>query len=457
MTLVMKNNILNKLGVMSIIVLWGCSGFLDERPNKGILIPTTEQDVRALLDNDSELNLVPGFGLLSSDDLVMTDGGWASLRTEEEQNAYLWREEIWPITGGADWSRIYRVIFIANVALDQVEKLPETPELNKMRAEALFHRAHAHFMLAQLFSPAYFQGINDQELGIPLRLNSEILERSPRVPLVSYYQSILDDLDKAFNSLPILDPIKTRPSKLAVKALESRLYLTIGNYELAETAADWIISRPEVSLLSYNDLNPSAAYPFEKYNEEVIFHTVLISGGFSGVSNIQVWINPELIEKYQDGDLRKTLYTQLRPNGGYTFKGQYSGNFSRFGGLALDEIYFIKAECLARRNQISEAELILNQLLETRYSPDQYVPNQNNSALELLDWILLEKRKSLVYRGINWMDLRRLNAEPEFQRTLTRQINGEIVALSPLSKKYVLPIPENELALNPIAQTDRRD
>ncbi|WP_338225370.1 RagB/SusD family nutrient uptake outer membrane protein [Algoriphagus confluentis] len=442
---------------MSIILLWGCSGFLDERPNKGILIPTTEQDIRALLDNDSELNLVPGFGLLSSDDLVITDGGWASLRTEEEQNAYLWREEIWPITGGADWSRIYRVIFIANVVLDQIEKLQETPELRKMRAEALFHRAHAHYMLAQLFSPAYFQGINDQEPGIPLRLNSEILERSPRVPLSSYYESIFSDLEQAFNSLPVLDPIKTRPSQLAVKALEARVYLTIGNYGLAEAAADWVLSRPEVSLLSYSDLNPNAAYPFEKYNEEVIFHTVLISAGFSGVSNIQVWVNPELMEKYEEGDLRRTLYTQLRPNGGYTFKGQYSGNFSRFGGLALDEIYLIKAECLARRNQLPEAESIMNQLLATRYSPDEYVPIQNNSSQDALQWILEEKRKSLVYRGINWIDLRRLNAEPEFQRTLTRQINGESVTLRPLSKKYVLPIPDNELALNPIAQTDRRD
>ncbi|HAS58281.1 MAG: hypothetical protein CL554_05740 [Algoriphagus sp.] len=453
----MKNSVKNKIWLIAIPLLMACSGFLEERPNKGILIPTTEADIRALLDNDSELNLVPGFGLLSSDDLVITDGGWASLRTEEEQNAYLWREEIWPTTGAADWSRIYRVIFIANVVLDQIEKLPETQELTKMRAEALFHRAHAHFMLAQLFSPAYFQGLNDQEPGIPLRLNSEILERSPRVSLQSYYSQVLHDLDQAFISLPLLDPIKTRPSQLAVKALLARIYLTIGNYEMAEEAADWVINRQEVSLISYANLNPNAAYPFEKYNDEVIFHTVLISAGFSGVSNIQVWVNPELMEKYREGDLRKTLYTQLRPNGGYTFKGQYSGNFSRFGGLALDEIQLIKAECLARRNQTGEALGLMNQFLETRYLADQYEPKDENNSMEILKWIVEEKRKSLVYRGLNWIDLRRLNAEPEFQRVLTREINGETVILNPLSKKYVLPIPENELALNPIPQTDRRD
>lgn len=442
---------------MSVILVWGCAGFLDERPNKEILIPTSEEDIRALLDNDSELNLVPAFGLLSSDDLVMTDGGWASLRTEEEQNAYLWREEIWPVGGAADWSRIYRLIFIANVVLEQADKLPESSELNRMKAEAHFHRAHAHFMLAQIFSPAYQQGINDQDLGIPLRMNSEILERSPRVPLQTYYDAVLNDLEQAFEFLPVFENIKTRPTQLAVKALLSRIYLTIGNYSLAEEAADWVIGRPEVSLIDYQTLNPDTNYPFVKYNDEVIFHSVLISSGFASVSNTQVWINPELMERYQPGDLRKSLFGQLRPNGGYTFKGQYSGNFSRFGGLALDEIYFIKSECLARRNELGEAAAILNELLEKRFVPGEYLPFDQGISDETLEWILEEKRKSLVYRGINWIDLRRLNTEPAFQRTLTRQINGETVTLGPQSKKYVLPIPENELALNPIPQTDRRD
>lgn len=453
----MKAYLKNKLWIMTVVMIWGCSGFLDERPNKEILIPTSEQDIRSLLDNDSELNLVPSFGLLSSDDLVITDDGFASLRTEEEQNAYLWRENIWPANGGADWSRIYRIIFIANVVLDQADKLPESPELSRLKAEALFHRAHAHFMLAQIFSPAYRQGVNDQELGIPLRMNSEILERSPRVTLQTYYDAVLTDLDQAFEFLPVFESIKTRPTQLAVRALQSRVYLMIGNYDLAEAAADWVISRPEVSLINYKSLNSGLTYPFVKYNDEVIFHSVLISSGFVSVANIQVWINPELIESYQPGDLRKPLYSQLRPNGGYTFKGQYSGNFSRFGGLALDEIYFIKAECLARRNEVGEATTLMDQILEKRFSTGQYSPQEFDTTQESLQWILEEKRKSLVYRGINWIDLRRLNKEPEFQRTMIRQINGETVTLNPFSKKYVLPIPENELSLNPISQTDRKD
>ncbi|WP_169817505.1 RagB/SusD family nutrient uptake outer membrane protein [Algoriphagus vanfongensis] len=443
--------------MMTIVLIWGCSGFLDERPNKEILIPTSEQDIRSLLDNDSELNLVPSFGLLSSDDLIMTDDGYASLRTEEEQNAYLWRENIWPANSGADWSRIYRIIFIANVVLEQAEKLPESEELSKMKAEAFFHRAHAHFMLAQVFSPHYEKGVNDQDLGIPLRMNSEILERSPRVALQTYYEAILKDLDQAFEFLPTFENIKTRPTQLAVRALQSRVLLTIGEYDLAEAAADWVISRPEVSLLNYESLNSDLNYPFVKYNEEVIFHSVLISHGYASVSNVQVWINPYIIESYQDGDLRKPLFTDLRPNGGYTFKGQYSGNFSRFGGLALDEIYYIKAECLARRNQIGDASSLMNQLLETRYAAGHFVSQEFGAGQELLEWILEEKRKSLVYRGINWIDLRRLNKDPDFQRVLVRQINGETVTLNPTSKKYVLPIPENELALNPISQTDRKD
>ncbi|PZV77565.1 SusD-like starch-binding protein associating with outer membrane [Algoriphagus aquaeductus] len=441
----------------ALIVISGCTGFLDERPNKGILIPTTAEDIRALLDNDTDLNVVPAFGLLSSDDLVINDQGWGSLSSPSEQNAYIWNEEVWAGEASADWARLYRVIFVSNIALEQAELLPASEEVSKLKAEALFHRAHAHFMLAQVFSPAYFQGVTDQELGIPLRLNTEILERSPRIPLRDYYKVVINDLEIAFESLPMSEPLKTRPSKLTAKALLARVYLTMGMYDLAEEAANWILERPEVSLLNYQDLNPSTTYPFVVYNSEVIFNSVILSHSYASVGNVNVWINPELYQRYEEGDLRKVLFAIPRANGGISFKGQYTGRAARFGGIALDEMYFIKAECLARKNDSVGALKTLNDLLKTRYKVGSFSGFEGLSGINLLKKVLEEKRKSLVYRGINWIDLRRLNFEPAFQRTIERKISGVTYRLTPLSKKYVLPIPDNELNLNPIDQTDRRD
>lgn len=435
------------------IFLISCSGFLDERPNKGILIPTSLADIRALLDNDGELNLVPAYGVVSSDDIEISSEGWASLSNIAEQNAYIWNEEIYSGEGSADWAFGYRTIFIANVALEQLEGLPSTSEAEQLRGEALFHRAHAHFMLAQLFAEPY--EVSNPGMGIPLRLDTEILEQTPRADNVTLYQQILEDLNEAFALLPEFGPVKTRPSKIAAKALLARVYLTMEDYELAAESAEWVLNRPELSLLNFTELNATVNYPFPKYNSEVIFHAGLVSISSLTVGNSNVWIHPEILESYKDGDLRKALFSLPRPNGGTSFKGQYTGNFTRFGGLALDEIYFIQAECLARRGADSKARGLLDELLETRFEGGMYSGTELISGVELTKLILEEKRKSMIYRGVNWIDLRRLNQESEFARTLSRNLNGSTYQLEPMSKKYVLPIPLDELNLNPIPQNDR--
>lgn len=441
--------------LLALPVMWSCSGFLDERPNKGILIPTSIEDIRALLDNDAELNQYPVYGLLSSDDMMLTDAGWSALASIGEQNAYIWNEDIFGGGTSADWAFGYRAIFIANVVLDQLEKLPVTPESERLRGEALFHRAHAHFMLAQLFGEPYRLG--NPGLAIPLRLDTEILKLTDRSGNEEFYNRIIEDLNASFELLAMNDPIKTRPTKLAAKALLGRVYLTMSDYSNAEAAVDWVMARPEVSLMNYNSLNASAAYPSPKYNSEVILHGTLVSIGSLTSGNVNSWILPELLDSYEPGDLRRTLFGLSRPNGGTSFRGQYTGNFSLFGGLALDEVYLIKAECLARRNADAETLNLMNTLLETRFEDGMYTDFEGLSGQELLGFVLEEKRKSLLFRGVNWIDLRRLNQDDRFARTIRRTVNGTDYELNPNSKKYVLPIPQAELSINPITQNDRND
>ncbi len=446
---------LNKLGLIGLL-LYGslaCTGFLDERPNKGILIPTTVEDVRALLDNDAELNLVPSIGLLSSDDLLISDDGYTSLGAIVEQNAYLWKADVFEGGSSADWDRSYRSIFIANVALEQLEKLPESDLASSLKGEALFHRAHAHFMVAQIFAEVY----EDQSIAsaLPIRLDTEILARTPRASMDEYYAQILNDLNQAFEVLPEFDPIKTRPSKLAAKTLLARVYLSMEDYDSADKAASWVLSRQESSLMDYSSLNAAATYPFPQYNSEVIFYATLISQSYLSTGNVNVWIHPEIYDTYAEGDLRKELYGLERPNGGVSFMGNYSGNFARFGGLALDELYLIQAECLARKGEDIEALTVLNSLLKSRFEPGMFEDIQEVSGDSLLELILEEKRKSLVFRGINWIDLRRLNRGNSLQRTVSRTVNGITYQLEPGSNRYIYPIPQNELNFNPIQQNDR--
>ena len=448
----MKTPIKNTWLIVLIALSFACEGFLDERPNKKILVPTTLQDLRAMLDNTSDMNVVPAFGLLGSDDLLISDAGWAGLSTTSEQNAYIFAEEVFEGTTSADWARMYRQIFVANVVMDQIGTGQQT---NELFGEALFHRAHAHFMLVQLFAAPYNSQTAEVDLAIPLRLNPDVQERAPRVDMATYYNQILTDLEDAFERLPENNSIKSRPSKIAAKALQARVYLTMEEYGKAELAADYVLGSPNYELMEYGELDSLKTYPFATYNAEVIFHSSVLSHSYLSDGNVNVWIHPDIYGSYAVNDLRKNLYGKKRSNGGVSFKGQYTGDYSRFGGLALDEVYFIKAECLARSGENSSALETLDQILVTRYLDGTYVPYSENMPDDVLGEVLNEKRKSLIYRGVNWIDLRRLNKESRYARTITRKVEQEQYILSPGSKKYVYPIPDSELNLNPIPNNDR--
>lgn len=438
-----------------VLMSFACDGFLDERPNKKILVPTTPEDLRAMLDNTSDMNVVPAFGLLGSDDLLISDAGWASLSSTSEQNAYIFAQEVFEGTSSADWARMYRQIFVANVVLEQLGQFTPDQTTDELYGEALFHRAHAHFMLAQLFAGPYNANTAADDLAVPLRLNSDVQEKAPRGDMKSFYEQIFLDLNEASELLPEFAAIKTRPSKFAAKALEARIYLTMGEFDKAELAADYVLGGSFHGLLDYNGVDSLDSYPFATYNSEVIFHTSVLSHSYLSNGNVQVWIHPEIYGAYSPNDLRKNLYGEVRPNGGVSFRGQYTGDFSRFGGLALDEIYFIKAECLARSGEFLESLEVLDQILVTRFVSGTYISFSETMPDDILGEILNEKRKSLLYRGINWIDLRRLNMEGTYSRTITRTVENQQYTLSPGSNKYVYPIPDSELNLNPIPNNDR--
>ncbi len=447
----MKNIKSLLMGILLLSSLGACENFLDEKPDQTLVIPQTLDDFQALLDAEPRsMNSSSKMGFLASDEAFISNN-LLNLMTLEERGAYFWEKDIYPPDdSGVDWAFSYRKIFYANNVLEGLrDYIPKNEEEERraleLEASARYYRAMGHFSLAQQFA-APFDPNQAQQVGIPVRRDADINASSPRIPLREVYDFIIEDLELARLQLPDFPEIPTRPSRWAVEALLSRLFLSIQDYEKAFDHSSNALAIKN-SLLDFNELDLSLRYRFSRFHDEVIHYNKMYSGRFT--VNNQMLINPEIYELYDSLDLRKTVYFSPSPvEGMYFLAGRYTGDAFLFTGLATDEVLLDHAEAAARTGKENQALQDLNYLLEHRFQAGSFTPLAGISGKKLLQRIIEERRKELVFRGVRWLDLRRYNQDPDLAITIDRSWNNSENILLPNSEGYVFPIPPRELNLN---------
>jgi hypothetical protein len=431
--------------------------WIEEKSNKNVDVPTSVKDFQALLDKSDVMNdQHPLLGEISSDNYYLTNTMWQAWGVDP-RNAYTWNKDIYSdVSSDINWNYPYRQVFYSNVVLDDIDKVGSvdigTPAWNNVKGSAFYFRADGFFNVSQIYTKPYSLTFPD-ELGIPLRLKADPNEASVRAGLQETYQQILSDLHTAAGYLPVVPQFKHRPSKPAAYALLSRVYLVMQDYSHALLYADSCLKMYD-SLLDYNTLNASANYPIPGLNREVLFQASLPNELFS----TKVIVDSNLYKSYNVNDLRQKMFFKTNPNGRMMFVGTYTGNIASalnfFGGLATDEVYLTRAECLARTGNISSAMNDLNALMIKRFKTGTFIPFTAANTSEALNLILQERRKETLFRGLRWLDLRRLNSEGA-NIVLTRNINNETYTLQPNSPRYVLPIPPDIVRFTGIPQNER--
>lgn len=446
----------------TIASILACKKYLDKVPNKSLSVLTTIAEYQQLLDNEIIYQLSPSLGDLSCDDYYLKYSDWQS-RFILVKNCYIWARDIYEgnNTINNDWNYSYQNIYYANVVLDGLKTLKgdgqNDVDYRRVKAHALFVRAYHHYLLEELFGNIYKPSTADVDLGIPLRLTSKLDVKTTRATVSGVYQRIIEDLEEANSYLadPTVPVAKNRPSKPAIYAMLARVYLTMQDYAKARLYADSSIESYG-KLINYNSLSLTSNYPFSAPdNEEVLFITYQIPyGGYiASPTNI---IDSILYDSYDSNDLRKQIFFTISPSSGTPYvKGQYSGTSTPFNGIANDEVYLIRAECAARAGDKDAALEDLNELLINRWVTSEFTPLWANSADEALELILNERRKELPFRGVRWADLRRLNQDERFAKTLTRILDGNTYTLAPNDPRYVFPIPDDEINLSGIQQNPR--
>ena len=447
--------------VMSCILLAilqsGCKKYLDEKSDSSLIIPSTVENLQALLDDATIMNYgTAAFGAASADDYFLEDDMYLS-KNAFQQHVYTWQPYEYRFLN--DWSLAYSAIYNANMCLERIDGIQPTAaqqvQWSTIKGSALFYRAYYFLELSWLFSKAYDETTAATDKGIVLRTGTDFNEAAVRSSVKTCYDKILEDAKEAVQYLPVQQNNTTRPSRCAAYGLLARTYLSMRQYDSAGHYANLALQLQD-GLMDYNDpsvVDLNAFFPFKRKNVETIFYSSmnyfsmqLYHSLFGGAR-----VDTTLYQLYDNDDLRKQAY--FNAAGNYQqFKGNYAADYGLFSGIAVDELLLTRAECAAHDGDIDLALTDINRLLINRYVTGTFVPVIAATRQELLPVILQERRKELLNRGsLRWMDIKRLNKEGG-GITLKRRAGRTEYSLLTGDPYYALPIPTDVIETSGIEQ-----
>ncbi|HAU51777.1 MAG TPA: hypothetical protein DCW66_00990 [Sphingobacterium sp.] len=439
-----------KLLIVSLFCMASCNKFLEDKTNKTSTVPSTLEDLQALLDAGNQLNLgsYPFFLEACTDDFLLTDAGYNNLDVFDRQVYTFQNPEIYSATEKLIlWRDAYKAIAVANTVLDELSdiKILKGLDPDNIKGQALFHRAFMHFILLQIYAAPFDQKGNNNVPGIPIKLSSDINDKTKRSTVGECYRSVIQDLEEAAGLLPNELGIVTRPNKISAHAALSRVYMAMEDYENAKKYAELVLIRYD-KLMDLNTMSVDASFPYPAMNAETLFFAysngTTMFGGSRGS-----YMTDDLLSKYDTHDLRFRANYKKGTDGRYTFKGHYvgSGTYLFFVGLTTSEVLLNAAESNTRLGNATLAKQQLNELLQNRIEKQFFVPITESNIEVLLKTVIRERRKEFVRRGLRWSDLRRLNKDERFKKEIVRKvtIDGKIqeFSLKPISKDYIFNIP----------------
>lgn len=442
------------------ILVTGCKkDWMSEKRNLSLIIPSSLQDMRRLL-NESYVfrNDYRVLASLAADEYFLNNEKYNSIYFPFVKESYVWKDFVYGnLATDFFWVNPYKQVFYSNIVLEGLEKISprmdELEEYNDIKGAALFFRARAFYTLAVQFAEPNVNWENGEALGIPLRLKSDISAPVFRNSLKETYGLITDDLKKAIYLLRRdVSNVKIIVSKPAAMGLLARCYLSMAEYESAFAYADSSL-RIYDRLIDFNTLDFDNRFTFTLYNEEVI-HDAPLEPVIDESTSPEGVVDRLLYDQYEEEDLRKYAFFTRKSNDEYAFKGSYHGDWGNWGGISTNEMFLIRAESAVRLGKVNIALSDMNTLLSKRYRKDSFVPLIMSDSEHLINVILLERRKELLFRGLRWEDLRRLNKEQGREQILTRKVNGEVYTLMPNDSRYVFKIPEQVIRETDIQQNN---
>ncbi|MEA5429302.1 RagB/SusD family nutrient uptake outer membrane protein [Arcicella lustrica] len=428
----------------------GCRDYV-EIEQIGVRTFKYTSDYRAVLNNNDVFEGAYGYPILAGDDTEFSDVARQNTLNEIWGNVYTWRAKFFAETiSDIDWEKLYKTIYTSNEVIAGVMASERGTEAEKqsLYSEALVHRAYTYLSLVNIYAKQYDATTASTDLGVPLLLTPNLYTKLNRASVETVYNQIIGDLKSSIKALPAIPDYNVRPSKAAAYALLSRVYLNKRDFTQASLYADSTLALQNGLLDLKTYVGNTTAIPQRLNDPEIIFSKT-VNGAYIGVQ-----ISNEVLNLLGTTDLRYTLFT----NAGTAFSPSFVGrgywryrytNEGIYIGPSVPEMILIKAECAARAGNPTLAISTLNQLRIKRFTTANYIPLTIGTAQEALMSVINERKRELFGRGFRWFDQKRLNKESNLAMTVNRTFKGQTYTLSPNDNRYVFPIADKYILLNP--------
>ena len=450
-------------------------GFLEIEP-KGALIAGETKDYEQLLNAAYLLSTFTA-SIYMGDEVAAQDEYFsgASLRV---QRLFKYEERVYQAdelpNEMTDELGYIRRLYLYNKIINEVMTSKEGTEQQKnaILAEAKAGRAICNFMFLSDFSTPYNANTAATDLGIPELIKADVtLTNFSRLTQKENYELILKDLNESIPNLGILVH-RRKISKLAAYFYLARIHMAMGNYTAAKTDLDAAFletgkSNIALAMYDYNVvLNPNATgtwlpsngfglsgFPQAANNTETIYNIEANSFNI-GAANAFVY-SPEIAKSFSPTDKRPELYDPIELFGAKTFPLDMRRPLGFFTaiGPSLPDLYLMRAECLARANDLAGAVADVKLVRSKRMSATEAnVPSAvAGDQRSLVKFILQERTRELAFKGLRWLDMRRLSVDPVYNTEIDNlhqmyDENGEIVEEYKLDpKRFALKFGERML------------
>ncbi len=460
-------------GLLLFFSLLGCSKFLEVEP------PVTNANGENVFYEDASATAVlTGVYIRMSAANVSDIIGWLTnvffttgltgdeLELRDKTNEYYGKyyfNTISPVE--PTWANIYKMVFIANSAIEQLPKgVLLTPSVkNQLLGEAKFIRGLCFFYLVNLYG----------DVPLPLTTDYKVNDLLPRTPTSQVYQQITADLMDAqalLNENYVgKDGISTttervRPNKWVATALLARVYLYQKKYAEAEAQATAVIQNTALyELVDLNDV-------FLKNNKEAIWQLQPVGVAAEYTANTKegqllklfptlepepVYLTENLVQSFDAKDQRKAEWINAVMFGGKAYHFAYKYKIGRekvptqeySTVFRLGEQYLIRSEALIQQGKTAAGIADLNRI--RLRATDLSVPREQQLAqipatLSQSDALLVvekERRWELFTEwGHRWCDLKRTGRIDEVLGGF--KTNWQ-------TTDQLFPLPGNEVANNP--------